>query len=408
MQNLTLEERLVQPALDANPVPDHDLVVFRRVGEGGLRFHSLLGPGGRLSVVDKLRLGSRIAAYAVTRDQNLRHRVVVPNLESADHVRPFALDLSLAFRIADPRIVVEKLESDPLGRVEKEVREVLGRVASRMDWSAIKAPACDFEDQLLSTMVMDVAGGRVASLALLQGFAVELGLEVKGIQVSRQLPAEVGEAERFLMRESEQRIIEEEQQKSALQSDQHQAQREELQAWKTNAIGSIQLVGELSASATKSLSKSLGQIADKVDTVPALRTAVHDLLGMGDEIGMIPTVGGGRRGDDSLRDMKTIPASSGTGLLGAAPAAGLSGLLAQLATLPLEPADRNRLNSCLLRLTSELVLHGDASAATIDECFHDLADQMPRLVQVVQSADQRDLLVRLQDKDWLCAELARG
>src|SRR5215210_5965280 len=135
MPNLTLEQRLVKSALDANPVPDHDLVVFRKLGGGGLRFHSLLGPDDKLSLVDKLSLGSSVTVYAVTRDQNLRHKAAVPGLKSADHVGPFTLDLTLALRITDPRILVEKLESDPLGRLEKEVREVLGRIASRMAWS---------------------------------------------------------------------------------------------------------------------------------------------------------------------------------------------------------------------------------------------------------------------------------
>ena len=405
MPNLTTDQRLVKPALDANPVPDHDLVVFRRVGGGGLRFQSLLGPADKLGFVDKVLLGSSVTVYAVTRDQNLRHKMSVAGLKSADHVGPFTLDLTLALRITDPQTLVEKLESDPLGRLEREVREVLGRVASRMDWSEVQAPACDFEDQLLSSTVMDEAGRRVASLAFLQGFAAELGLELKGIQVSRQLPAEVGEAARVLWRERELRIIEEERQKSAMQSEQLLAQREEFQAWKTNALGNIQRLGAISNSATNNLAKVLEQIADKVETAPALRNVMAELISMRDEIAMISAVGGGANGGS--REMKTLGASSGPVLLGAAPAAGLSGLLAQLGTLPLEPADRNRLQACLFRLAGEVSLQGEADPAAIEDCFRGLADQMPRLVQAIQTPDQRDLLIRLQDPDWLRAELAR-
>lgn len=407
MPNLTTEQKLVKPALDANPVPDHDLVVFRKVGGGGLRFHSLLGPDDKLSLIDKLSLGSSVTVYAVTRDQNLRHKMSVPGLKSADHVGPFTLELTLALRIEDPQVVVEKLESDPLGRLEREAREVLGRVASRMDWSEIQAPACDFEDQLLSSTVMDESGRRVASLAFLQGFAAELGLELKGVQVSRQLPSEVGEAARFLLREREQRIIEEERQKGAMQIEQLQAQREEFQAWKTNALGNIQRLGAISASATENLSKVLEQIADKVDTAPGLRTVMSELIAMRDEIAMISAVGGGANGNGGAREMKTLGASSGPALLGAAPAAGLSGLLAQLGALPLEPADRNRLQACLLRLAGEVSLQSEADPAAIEKCFRSLADQMPRLVQAIQTPDQRDLLIRLQDPDWLRTELAR-
>lgn len=400
MPNLTMEKKLVKPALDANSVPDHDLVIFRRVGGGGLRFHSILGPGDKLSLVDKLSLGASVAVYAVTRDQNLRHEMSVAGLKSADHVGPFTMDLTLSLRSTNPQVLVEKLESDPLGRLEREVREVLGRVASRMDWSEVQAPACDFEDQLLSSTVLGEAGRRVPSLAFLQGFAAELGLDLKGIQVSRQLPAEVGEATRVRWREQERRIIDEEMQKSAMMNEQLQAEREEFQAWKANARA-------IGTSVTTNLAKVMAQIADKVESAPGLRTVMNDLIAMRAEIAMISTVGGGANGNGGSREMKILEASSGPALLGAAPAAGLTGLLAQLATLPLDRADRNRLQSSLLRLAGEVSLQGEADPAVIEECFRGLADQMPCLVQAIQTPDQRDLLIRLQDPDWLRAELAR-
>jgi hypothetical protein len=406
MPNITLEQKLVKPALDANPVPDHNLIVFRRVGGGGLRFHSLLGPDDKLGLVDKVRLGSSVAVYAVTRDQNLRHKMNIPALKSADHVGPFALNLTLAFRITDPQVLVEKLESDPLGRLEREAREVLGRVASRMDWSEIQASAYNFEDHLLSTAIQDESGRRVPSLALLQQFAEELGLELKSIQVSRQLPAEVGEAARVLLREREQRMIDEELQKTALKNEQLQAQREEFQAWKANTLGNIQRLGAISTSATNNLAKVLEQIADKVDTAPALRTVMNELISMRDEIAMISAVGGGATANVASREMKTLGASYGPVFLGATPAAGLTGLLDRLATLPLDPADRNRLHACLFHLAGELARQGEADPAAINAHFRNLADQVPLLVQAVQTADQRDLLIRLQDPDWLRAELA--
>lgn len=400
MPNMTTEHKLVKPALDANPVPDHDLVVFRRVGGGGLRFHSVLGPDDRLSLINKLSLGTNVTAYAVARDQNLRHKMSIAGLKSADHVGPFTLELTLALRITDPQTLVEKLESDPLGRLEREVREVLGRVASRMDWAEVQSPACDFEDQILSSSVLDESARRVASLAFLQGFAAELGIELKGVQVSRQLPAEVGEAARVRWREQERRIIDEEIQKSAMMSEQLQAQREEFQAWKANARA-------ISTSVTNNLAKVLAQIADKVESAPVLRTVMNDLMAMRDEIAMISNVGGGAGGNGGAREMKILSSSSAPALLEAPPTAGLSGLLAQFGTLPLEPTDRNRLQSCLLRLAGEVSLQGEADPVVIEECFRSLADQMPRMIQAIQTPDQRDLLMRLQDPDWLRTELAR-
>ncbi len=373
----------------------------------GLRFHALLEPEDKLGFVDKIRLGSSVTVYAVNRDQNLRHKMSVAGLKSADHVGPFTLDFTLAFRIADSQILVEKLESDPLERLTREVREVLGRVASRMDWAGIQASVDDFENQLLSTTVMDESGRRVGSLACLQRFAAELGIDLKGIQVSRQLPAEVGKATRVLLQQREQRIIDAAMQETALRNEQFQAQREEFQAWQANALGNIQRLGTISASATNNLAKVLEQIADKVDTAPALRSVMNELIAMRDKIAMISSVGGGN-GKGGEQGVKTFGAVPAPGLLGAAPTAGLAGLLARLAALPLEVADRDRLHASLFHLAGELSSQNESHPGAIDECFRSLGDQMPRLVQAVQTADQRDLLIRLQDPDWLRAELKRG
>lgn len=407
MPNLTLEQKLVKPALDAKPVPDHELVVFRNLGGGGLRFRTLLGPEDKLGLVDKIRLGSNVTVYAVNRDKNLRHKTSVAGLKSADHVGPFTLDFTLAFRIADSQILVEKLESDPLERLTREVREVLGRVASRMDWAAIQASVDDFEKQLLSTIVMDESGRRVESLALLQRFATELGIELMGIQVSRQLPAEVGKATRVLLQQREQRIIDAAMQETALRNEQFQAQREEFQAWQANTLGNIQRLGVISTSATNNLAKVLEQIADKVDTAPALRSVMNELIAMRDEIAMISSVGGGN-GKGGAKEIKTFGVAPEPGLLGAAPTAGLARLLARLAALPLEVADRDRLNASLFHLAGEFSNQNESHPGAIDECFRSLGDQMPRLVQAVQTADQRDLLICLQDPDWLRAELKQG
>ena len=91
MPNLTIDQKLVKSVLDANPVPGHDLVIFRRLGEQGCRFHSVLGPDQKLGTADRLLLGSRLVAYAVTRDQNLRYRFAIQDLRSQEGLGPFSL-----------------------------------------------------------------------------------------------------------------------------------------------------------------------------------------------------------------------------------------------------------------------------------------------------------------------------
>ena len=408
MPNLTTEQLFVKPALDANPHPGHDLVVFRRVGKGQ-RFHSCLGPDDRLGLMDKLALGSNLVAYAVSRDQNLRHKVSIAGLKSADHVGPFGLDLTLALCIIQPQLLVEKLESDPLGRLEREVQEVLGRVASRMEWSEIESTAYDFEDQLLSTTVLDDSGARVPSLAFLQRFAVELGFQLRGIQVSRQFSEEVGEGNRVARREKEQRRIFEEEKKTALLNQQLESRLKEYEAWQANALGNIQRLGAISQSATSSLAKVLAQISDKVDSAQALRSVMNELNAMRNEIAVLATVGDGGSGSNS--EMRSMAGASPAALLASSPFDPVSGLVSRifgcLNGIPWQPGERNRLYSSLLRLAGELI-QDETDDEVVRECCRSLEEQVPTLIKAVQTPEQREILLRLLDPEWLRAQMTQG
>jgi len=412
MPNLTTEKSFVKPVLGVHPIAGHDLVVFRKVN-GGQRFHSQLGPTDTLGLFPKLFYGSTLVAYAVTRDQSLRHTVRIEELKSADHFGPFALEVMLALSIAGAQLLVERLEDDPLSRLASEVQTVLGRAASRMEWSRIQAPPGDFEHQLLTSETeLDETGKPISSQAFLQAFAKDLGLRLKRIQVARQFSADVGEATRVAWREQERRRIDQEVLESELLKKQLENRQREYEAWQTNTLGNIQRLGAISASATENLEKVLNQIADKVDTVPGLRTVMNELIAMRDEIAQLSSVGGGPA-PAGLREMKVVGALSPAAMLTtSAPSDPVTSLLDRLSTrlgsISWEPADRSRLYSSLLRLAGELARQGEADSQVLVECRRSIKEQVPRLIKSVQTPEQRDLLLRLDDPEWLRSELAQG
>jgi hypothetical protein len=284
MPNLTIERRLVKAVPDANPVPGHDLVIFRKLGAGGRRFHSVLGPDQKLGAVDRLLFGSHLEAYAVTRDQNLRYRFSLQELRSQEGLGPFSLSFTLSLSVADARKLVEGLERDPLRRLQEEIEEVTGELARSMSWDQIERPSDEVERRLSEADVRDEAGRRMPCLERLRGFALDLGLILRGVQIARTLSPEFGEENRAAQTAKRQQKIlqaehEVEHMRRKLQGD-----LEETQAWKIHALGNIERIGKISERAAGNLAKVLAQISDKVDSAPALQGVLQELRVMRQEI----------------------------------------------------------------------------------------------------------------------------
>src|SRR5436305_15272652 len=104
MSNLTRDRNLVRYAVGIDPVPDHYLVVHKKVGFGRC-FRASLAPGERLQR-SLLERANSFVAYAVPCDRNLRHDFVRP-LKTHDQIHSFELKLSLEYRVSDPQLLVE-------------------------------------------------------------------------------------------------------------------------------------------------------------------------------------------------------------------------------------------------------------------------------------------------------------
>ncbi len=182
--NLTLDRHIVHRLAEISPQSGRDLIVFKKLGVNGNRgrFFARRGPDDSL-------LGLRLAllftpsfiAYAVTRDQDLRYefsRQVV----NYDRECEFTLTITLTLAIDDPQRVVEQLEEDPLGRLEKEADHLFVQAAGREGWSSIAKLNVAFARKVLESESVDAHGTRAANLTLLEEFAKRRGFLLRNVE----------------------------------------------------------------------------------------------------------------------------------------------------------------------------------------------------------------------------------
>jgi hypothetical protein len=139
MSNLTFDENLVREC-SAEPLEGHTVVVLERVGEKGEKFHSLLEPGA-----DPLRQNpfsglfgkpNVYPAYAVDMSRG-RSLEFTEHVQMAERVHDFDLHFSLWYRVGDPQLLVATRTSDPLGRVRKQVAEVVAEEMAEQPWGDV-------------------------------------------------------------------------------------------------------------------------------------------------------------------------------------------------------------------------------------------------------------------------------
>ncbi|MFL6233698.1 MAG: hypothetical protein ACJ76N_11235 [Thermoanaerobaculia bacterium] len=207
MTDLTETERhkLVRRLNDVSPCPDHYLVVFKRDG-GGKKLRACVAPGEPFKK-PFFESPESFIAFAVISDQNLRHSFRRP-YRTHDLLHSFWLDFVLDYRIANPSTLVEKLDQDPLKRLENEVHLLLVQKNKALDWSMIEREQIDLEDVLFNTPDTRRHVENESNLEKLSQFSGALGFEVKRVVVTRDLPAkEIQVSNRHLEASREQAIL---------------------------------------------------------------------------------------------------------------------------------------------------------------------------------------------------------
>lgn len=183
----TEQHKLVRRLDDVSPCPDHYLVVFKRDG-GGKKLRACVAPGQPFKK-PFFESPESFVAFAVIGDQNLRHSFRRP-YRTHDFLHSFWLDFVLDYRISNPSALVEKLDQDPLKRLENEVNLLLVQRNKSLDWSMIEREQIDLEDVLFNMPDTRRHVENESNLEKLSQFAGTLGFEIKRVVVTRDLPAE--------------------------------------------------------------------------------------------------------------------------------------------------------------------------------------------------------------------------
>jgi hypothetical protein len=203
MANRTLEQKLVKELGEPRPEPGHHVVVYKEVGEGRV-FYQTLPRGQVFRPPLKDRLLGRYFAYAVPSGSSLRFRFTEQLQTSVGNGGDtFILRLMLTYRVGEPATLVDRLSDDPLGSLEEEVKSVLQKYASKLQYEHLMDERFDIEGYFLHSS----GGGRdrsgVDNLDRFQALAEEFGLELNRVEITRNFSVATTEAASGLVRRAE-------------------------------------------------------------------------------------------------------------------------------------------------------------------------------------------------------------
>lgn len=187
MENLTKQQRVVKMAADLGPVPGHDLVIFRQVGEGR-GFEKVLSQEA-IAAGEKFKPGwigrSSFFAYAVNMDPNLRLEFS-QKLAHKNGIHSFVLHFSIEYCVINSRSIAERIDSDPVKRLQDEIDKLIGRHVAGMEWNRIESHFDEVGDQILKAEGTSGGGFSVIRERIFK-LAADLGIEVKSIELRRTL-----------------------------------------------------------------------------------------------------------------------------------------------------------------------------------------------------------------------------
>jgi hypothetical protein len=384
---LTEDKGLVRRLNGVAPIPGHYLVVFKRVKEGR-RLHGWYEPGMPFKKPLLESIDSFIA-YAVPADGNLRHPFQ-RSYKSHDLVHSYTLSFTLDYRVADPGTLVEKLDLDPLKRLEDEVHLLLVQKNKTLDWSAVE----EEEDDLENVLFHDGMAHRESAPnhELLRRFAATQGFEVKRVVVTRDLPpGEIGVKSKKVETERNLVVLELEHKEKSL------SQRLELERQgEENSFGRQEKVQDGFAD---SIVQVTGQVAGQIHTMDDAQRVLGKMSTMQHTM-LNPAVGG------------TVALSAGTAgmLLPTAPETGsplqvlLSEVLEKLGHVTCSAEAHHQLLSDVLHVIAEAVRGPEAQEDILNQYAENIRDLRDKLKL---KPDQFKLLKRLAKPDELRREVGR-
>ena len=222
--NLTKDKRIVFTAQDTNPIPNHALVIYKKVGQGQVHVTTL--PPGESFKPNFLErcftvVGyTHFVAYAVNYDDQLSF-TFTHDIKHSDHLHSFSLNFHLKYRVKNPMRLVDRLDSDPLSRLQEEAVKIVGSAVTSLPWFKVKeAISLREETSLQSTS---------SGFDELENFANNLGLELLEINFTHSIPDNHLEAERAVEAAKTSEIINTAQHNPKKQAKQYEKELEKIE-----------------------------------------------------------------------------------------------------------------------------------------------------------------------------------
>jgi hypothetical protein len=372
-----------------------DLVVFE--SSGGHRFRKVLGPDQTTWGLGLSRLfgTAGFVAYAVTRDDDLRHELT-RDVTTWDQAGSFVLRCILTLRVANPREVVEQLARDPLRRLEEMAAHLFHHAASRIDWVTIENLGIAFERQVLESESIDSTGKRASNMVLLRAFAAKRGFELQNVDLTVVFSAEFGEVVR--------RRREEHQRQELLKSSAETAELDlklkhdlEIEKSKLMQVQTAQeTLRSLITSSGSNLESILTNIADKVSTPAALRSVVVELLDTFGQMSRIVAHGEIAAGSSASalkeRVLAHLEVTTGT----VEPIARrVSEVVSLTEEISCDRDAKDRLLSAALHFLGELALDGKADAGSLESYRASLQKGFEGVLPGLKTQAQHEVLIGL-------------
>ena len=186
-QNLTRYLKVVSASTSGFvPTPGSDLVVLKHA-QSGLLFDRVISDG---QPVEQGKWISRIfkndaeyVCYVVNRDPHLQHSFTT-QIEHTSHGHGFGLDYVLMFSVSNPRTVVERLNDDPVRKVELAVKGTVDAEARKIGWERLSSNVLELAGEELTKDILD------RRLTGLQEFAGKYGIVLQSVGLTWHLGAE--------------------------------------------------------------------------------------------------------------------------------------------------------------------------------------------------------------------------
>jgi hypothetical protein len=407
MSNLTLERRLVTRLDRPRSQTGHHTVIFREEA-GGRTPHRVLSPGEpyRPSLLERF---GRYEAYAVSASPVLRHRLNEQLKTGGGERRDvFSVHVTVAYHVAQPGVLAERLEDDPLGLLEAEVKTLLRDWASTLSYDALADPLFDAEAHFLqSRQGAERFAGR-SRLERLQDLAAALGLEVERVDLTREYSVEDWKVRQGVLDEERQRIRNEARHETEVQGTEHEGEIEARRAVGKARVQGIEHGMRGLKSLIDGLDDALSNVARNTNTPRDLRDAVREVMAASAEMSTI------------LSPRTALPEASGRPVLAAQalPAGGPAEQDLALArevrrmqevvrALNCTPAQRAGLAGRILHVLAELCLAQESSNGDLEERLEEVGRFCNEIgiEHAIRDPGQFSYLQRFREPDKLRAEL---